>query len=68
MGTHGSVSRRAGDVVGSPFFSGGVRSIELCWVSMKVCRVWLVVSAYVSCVSAFSCMMYIDSNHRDSQI
>jgi hypothetical protein len=66
--TRKSINRRAEDVVRSPFFSRTVGSIQLHWVSVKGCLIRLVVSAYVSCVSGFSCRMYIDSNHRDSQI
>jgi hypothetical protein len=68
VGIYGSVSRRAGDVVGSPFFSKIVGYIQLCWVNVKGCRVQLVMSACVSCVSDFSSKMYIDSNRRDSRI
>jgi hypothetical protein len=32
------------------------------------CHVQLVMSEYVSCVSSFSCRMYIDSNRCDSRI
>jgi hypothetical protein len=51
-----------------PFFSGAVGSVQLCWVSIKGYRVRLVMSAYMSCVLGFSCRMYINSNHHDSQI
>jgi hypothetical protein len=67
-GAHESISRWAEDVVDSPFFSGAVGSIQLHWVSMKGCHVWLVVSVYVSYVLGFSCGMYINSNRRDSGI
>jgi hypothetical protein len=35
--TRGLVSCRAGDVIRSPFFSGAMRSIQICWVSVKGC-------------------------------
>jgi hypothetical protein len=35
--THGSVSRRAVDYVGSPFFSEGVGSVQICRRLMKGC-------------------------------
>jgi hypothetical protein len=41
------------------------------WIARRKCMrgihglAW---EAYVSCVSCFPCRMYIDSNHRDSQI
>jgi hypothetical protein len=66
--THGSVNWRAGDCDGSPFFSGAVGFVQLNWISVKGCCVWLVMRAYVSCVSNFSCRMYIDSIRRDSRI
>jgi hypothetical protein len=34
----------------------------------KGCHIRLVISVYVSCVSGFSCSMYIGLNHRDSRI
>jgi hypothetical protein len=40
VGTHRLVSRCAGDVVKSPFFSGAVGSVQLCWISVKGCHVW----------------------------
>jgi hypothetical protein len=49
-------------------FLGSSASVQLCWVSVKGCRVWPVMSAYVSCISGLSGRMYIDSNRRDSQI
>jgi hypothetical protein len=81
VGTRRSVSRRTGDVVGDPFFSGEVGSIQLCGVSVKGSHVrglpvGSVRQAYMyrhgkrtCCVDrVFPCMVYTDSNHRDSQI
>jgi hypothetical protein len=51
-----------------PFFLCSSDSVQLYWVSMKGCRVWYVIGAYISCVSGFSCRMYIDSNRRESRI
>jgi hypothetical protein len=50
------------------FFSGAVHLFNPIDGYMKGCRVLLVVSVYVSCVSGFSCKMYINLNHRDSRI
>jgi hypothetical protein len=35
---------------------------------VKGCHVRVIMSAYVSCVSNFSFRVYIDLNHRNSQI
>jgi hypothetical protein len=51
-----------------PYFSGVVGSVQLYQGSVKGCHIRLVMSAYVSFVSGFSYMMYIDLNHRDSWI
>jgi hypothetical protein len=37
MGTHRSVSRRAGDVVKNSFFSGVVGSVQICQRLAKDC-------------------------------
>jgi hypothetical protein len=78
--THGSVSRRALNWDESLFSWGQwICSTMLMTSEMLphtrtarkkrmsgVCE--LVWEAYVSCVSGFPCMVYIDLNHRDSQI
>jgi hypothetical protein len=45
-----------------------VGSVQLYWINMKGCRVWLVMSAHVSYVSDFSYRMYLNSNCRESRI
>jgi hypothetical protein len=55
-------------IVSGALFLGSSDSVQLYWISVKGCRVRLIMSAYVSCVLGFSCMIYIDWNHRDSQI
>jgi hypothetical protein len=42
--------------------------VELYWVSVKGCRLRLVISMYVVRVSGFSCRIYTDLNRRDSRI
>jgi hypothetical protein len=59
---------RAGGYVESTCFSGAVALLNSIGVYAKGCHVWLVTSAYVSCVSGFSCKMYIDLNHHISWI
>jgi hypothetical protein len=49
-------------------FLGSSDFVQLCWVSAKGCHVRLIMSTCMSCVSGSSYRMYIDSNHRDSQI
>jgi hypothetical protein len=78
--TRGSVSRRAGDCVGSPFL-GSSDSVQLCRRLVEGCHVrgppagsvrW----AYVDWCGkrtyrvgrVFPCRVYIDSNHCDSRI
>jgi hypothetical protein len=51
-----------------PSFSGVVVLLNSVDDYVKGCSVWLVMSVYVSCVSGFSCRMYIDLNRRDSRI
>jgi hypothetical protein len=42
--------------------------VQLRWVNVKVCHVWPVMGAYVSCVSGSSCRTYINLNRLDSRI
>jgi hypothetical protein len=51
-----------------PFFLGAMALMNSVNDYAKGCRIWLAMSTYMSCVSAFSCMMYIDLNRHDSQI
>jgi hypothetical protein len=67
VGIYGSVSRRVGDCVRSPFLRSS-DYVQLCWVGMKGFHVRLVMNAHVSCLSGFMCKMYINLNHRDSRI
>jgi hypothetical protein len=79
--TRGSVSRRAVDCVGSLFFSGAVRSVQIYRCLTKGCHVqgspagsvhWTYVdwrgkrTCHVGWV--FPYRVYVDSNHRDSRI
>jgi hypothetical protein len=57
-----------GIISGAISFSGAVALLDSIGAYTKGCHVWLVMSTYMSFVSDFSCMMYNDSNHRDSQI
>jgi hypothetical protein len=81
VGTHGSVNRRTGDVVGDPFFSTAMGSVQLFGVSVKYCHVrdlpagsvrWAYVDWHEKrtyCVDrVFPCRVYIDSNRCYSQI
>jgi hypothetical protein len=81
VGTHRLASRWAGDVVGNPLFSGAVGSVQLCGVSVKGYHIQGLLTGSVHRVyvdwykkhtchvyQIFPCMMYIDSNRRDSQI
>jgi hypothetical protein len=78
--THRSVSRCAMDYVGSPFSweqwdlsksigaSWKVATYEAAHRKRTLGVRGLVWKAYVSCCRVFPCRVYIDSNHRDSQI
>jgi hypothetical protein len=78
--TCGSVSRRAGDCVRSPFFESSRVCPTLLSQRERLPRMRTahgkctygvrepMQEAYISCVLGFLCMMYIDSNHRDSDM
>jgi hypothetical protein len=51
-----------------PSFSGAVTLLNSVDDYAKCCHVRFVMSVYVSCISDFSYRIYIDSNHRNSQI
>jgi hypothetical protein len=80
MGTHRSVSRCAGDVVESSFFSGAVTLSNSIGDSRKVAirglrEIHMVEGhmrtkhrKHVTCWSGFPCRVYIDSNHCDFRI
>jgi hypothetical protein len=61
-------------------FLGCSDSVQLCWVSIKGCytslreihivegHTWTEHGIRMACGSDFLCRVYINSNHRDSQI
>jgi hypothetical protein len=65
--TYESLSQTRG-YIKSTCFSRVVALLNSVGVYVKGCRVRLVMGVYMSCVSGFSYRMYIDSNHRNSQI
>jgi hypothetical protein len=65
--TYKSLSQ-AGGCIESTCFSRVVALLNSVGVYVKGCHVRPVMGAYVSCVSGFSYMMYIDSNRHNSQI
>jgi hypothetical protein len=68
LGRDSQITQSGWGLCWEAFFSGAVESIQLCWVSVKGCRVQYVMGTYVSCVSDLSYKMYIYSNYHDSWI
>jgi hypothetical protein len=66
-GSHGPLSR-AKRWSQEHFFLGAVVSIQRCWWLAKCCYTRTERGMSVACWSSFPCIVYIDSNHRDSRI
>jgi hypothetical protein len=66
----GPVNRSADGlwIMSGASFSKAVALLNYVGIYTKGCRVWLIMSAYVSCVSDFSNRIYINSNCHDSRI
>jgi hypothetical protein len=55
-------------IVWGDLFSGVVALLNSIDDHTKGCHVRIIMSMFGSCVPGFSCTMYIDLNHCDSQI